>query len=335
MTVEAELYSLLNRRKFAVNKTYDMLVRPVLLGLVVPQLCGLLISPCLASGEVINKALGDLAPGRSVSLRFRVTLDPTATDSGKVCNQARVLGSNFAPTLSDDPDTPEAQDPTETPLSQIFLDPVCEVHSEITTPLVTDRFTFTVRTTLDDQPTAGLVHFSVISGPNQGIDGEGTSDENGEIQFSYDNVGARDGNDIVRAVTTIGGRSSTCETQVRWDPLPVVSSTTCLSPISNIDEEVAFVDTTVELEALTLDHNEQPVAGRVLELKVVEGPNQGIKAASSTDNNGVGRFSYAGTGGTGSDILEIFNEDETSSCRRIVRWIDRPKNTITVSAYFG
>ena len=81
----------------------------------------------------------------------------------------------------------------------------------------------------------------------------------------------------MRAVTTIGGRSSTCETQVRWDPLPVVSSTTCLSPISNIDEEVAFVDTTVELEALTLDHNEQPVAGRVLELKVVEGPNQGIR----------------------------------------------------------
>ena len=30
------------------------------------------------------------------------------------------LGSNFAPTLSDDPDTPEAQDPTETPLSQFF-----------------------------------------------------------------------------------------------------------------------------------------------------------------------------------------------------------------------
>jgi uncharacterized repeat protein (TIGR01451 family) len=74
----------------------------------------------IAAGAPPTVRLASLAPGASVTITFDATAAQLA-GIHDVASQARVTGTNFAETPSDDPDTPEALDPTRTPVAN---DPV-------------------------------------------------------------------------------------------------------------------------------------------------------------------------------------------------------------------
>ncbi len=70
------------------------------------------IAPAV-SGETINKSLGTIPPGKSVTIMFQATIDnPLPPGVTQVCNQGTISGSNFSNVLTDDPDTGAAGDPT-------------------------------------------------------------------------------------------------------------------------------------------------------------------------------------------------------------------------------
>jgi uncharacterized repeat protein (TIGR01451 family) len=71
-----------------------------------------------AAGEnQVIVELGTLPPGERVQISFRVrVIDPTSLDVTRLFNQGIVTGGNIPPTPTDDPDTPEPNDPTATPL---------------------------------------------------------------------------------------------------------------------------------------------------------------------------------------------------------------------------
>lgn len=63
--------------------------------------------------------LGDLAAGASAVVTFEVRLaDPLPEGLKEISAQGHVLALNTAPTVTDDPDTPEPLDPTVTPLGE-------------------------------------------------------------------------------------------------------------------------------------------------------------------------------------------------------------------------
>ncbi len=69
----------------------------------------------LFSGETINVNIGTLPAGKSMTITFQVTIDNSIAVT-QVSNQGTVSGSNFAPVVTDDPDTGTFGDPTVTPV---------------------------------------------------------------------------------------------------------------------------------------------------------------------------------------------------------------------------
>ncbi len=84
-------------------------------GLLFLGLSFALPQPALADGPNIN--LGDLPPGKVVTLTFRAAItDPIPAGVTQVCNQGTISGTNFATIATNDPTTPAANDPTCTPI---------------------------------------------------------------------------------------------------------------------------------------------------------------------------------------------------------------------------
>ena len=81
-------------------------------GTVIPSL-GTVIEGNNPGDTDIEVALGDLLSGESVTITFNADLnDPIAPDVTAIINQGFVSGDNFDQQSSDDPDTPEGDDPT-------------------------------------------------------------------------------------------------------------------------------------------------------------------------------------------------------------------------------
>lgn len=71
----------------------------------------------MLSGENINIVIGVLPPGKSITVRFNVTVDnPFPAGDSQVCNQSTILSNELPPVVSNDPDTAPANDPTCTPV---------------------------------------------------------------------------------------------------------------------------------------------------------------------------------------------------------------------------
>ena len=69
----------------------------------------------ITSESTIDVALGDIAVGGTATVSFRVRIDsPFPEGASTISNQASVAAAELAPVLSDDPETPEAQDATVT-----------------------------------------------------------------------------------------------------------------------------------------------------------------------------------------------------------------------------
>ncbi|HNC45599.1 MAG TPA: hypothetical protein PLU80_15645, partial [Acidobacteriota bacterium] len=74
------------------------------------------------SGETVNSSIGTIPAGKSVTVRFDVTIDnPPAAGTAQVCNQGTVSGSNFSNVVTDDPDVAGAANATCTALDAANL----------------------------------------------------------------------------------------------------------------------------------------------------------------------------------------------------------------------
>jgi hypothetical protein len=89
--------------------------------IIIVPLAGLLFSG-IAYGDFPDSLnLGDLKPGQRVTITFKVTVNTDVHPNTEgVSNHGRIFGDNFNAVYTDDPDTPEVNDPTETPIEPIF-----------------------------------------------------------------------------------------------------------------------------------------------------------------------------------------------------------------------
>src|SRR5215210_5784648 len=94
-------------------------------GSVIPELGAVSVGNGPGDSTVVL-TIPRLEAGATVDASFRVVIGSVPPGLDHLVSQARVAGSNFADELSDDPETPEDDDPTLTPLG-ISLTPVQEI----------------------------------------------------------------------------------------------------------------------------------------------------------------------------------------------------------------
>jgi hypothetical protein len=76
-----------------------------------------------AAGADVERVLGDLPPGETLTITIEATIDdPLPAGTNEVTNQGLVSGDNFADVPTDDPDTAAPDDPTVTPVVTLILD---------------------------------------------------------------------------------------------------------------------------------------------------------------------------------------------------------------------
>jgi methionine-rich copper-binding protein CopC len=76
----------------------------------------------LVVGPQVNVPIGTLPSGKSVKIRFRVTVnDPFGGPAQQVSNQGTVTADGGISVLTDDPSAPGASDPTVTPVKAIYI----------------------------------------------------------------------------------------------------------------------------------------------------------------------------------------------------------------------
>jgi hypothetical protein len=81
----------------------------------------LVLITLLGVGEVSAQTtpslnIGTLPAGKSITITYEVTVnDPLPPDTTEISSQCRITGSNFSDLLTDDPNTPEPDDPTRVP----------------------------------------------------------------------------------------------------------------------------------------------------------------------------------------------------------------------------
>jgi uncharacterized repeat protein (TIGR01451 family) len=76
-----------------------------------------------AGNAVAIVRLPSLAPGDSFTIRFTATVGALPAGLQFLSSQSTLAGSNFSPTVSDDPDTPAPLDPTTTPVGAAPVPP--------------------------------------------------------------------------------------------------------------------------------------------------------------------------------------------------------------------
>ncbi|HSE31384.1 MAG TPA: choice-of-anchor Q domain-containing protein, partial [Pyrinomonadaceae bacterium] len=115
------------------------------------------VLPMIFSGETVNVNIGTLAPGDSVTITFRVTVNNppnlTLLNPARVSNQGTVSGSNFSNVLTDDTAAGGAADPTDTPID--LFNTSTNLVSDLNPSNFGDLVTFTA--TVSETPVQGSV----------------------------------------------------------------------------------------------------------------------------------------------------------------------------------
>lgn len=144
-------------------------------------------------------------------------------------------------------------------------------------------------------PMGGVpVDFQVLEGPNLGKSASATSDENGEATFTYEGALVL-GTDTIQACVV---DSDICDTAAKtWTgPQPEIE----LDPLTATNP----VNTDHTVTATVTDADGDPMAGLDVRFDVIDGPNSGDNASSTTDASGQTAFTYNGDGGTGMDTIQ-------------------------------
>ena len=164
-----------------------------------------------------------------------------------------------------------------------------------TNPVGTEH---TVTATVSPAESGVLVRFNVASGPNSDESNSATTDSNGKAEFTYLGDGG-EGTDLILAWADLDEEGDVDSGEPQATALKLWTTTEIegltLSPLS--DENP--VGTKHSLSA-TVDPK---IAGVLVRLEVIAGPNIGDADSDRTNSSGVAHLSYLGTGGEGTDLI--------------------------------
>jgi hypothetical protein len=153
------------------------------------------------------------------------------------------------------------------------------------------------------------VTFEVISGPNQGDTGTGTTSA-GVATWTYTGDGGP-GTDQIQACFTYEGSMVCSQTVTKvWNQ--VGAPTITLTPPSDLN--LVGEDHTV-----TATISPAPGDGTTVTFTVISGPNQGDNGTGTT-SAGVATWTYTGDGGVGTDEIQAcFQERAATVCSNVVQ----------------
>jgi RHS repeat-associated protein len=155
------------------------------------------------------------------------------------------------------------------------------------------------------QPVASLtVTFRVVSGPDAGRTGQGTTDTTGQALFTL--TSSTSGTDTLEASLILqgGGAQASNQATVTWT---TPQTLTLAPPAATLP-----VGAQATLTARLLDGARQPVAGAPVTVSVLSGPNAGSSGQTTTDAAGQAVFTYTGTA-QGTDILQASTSAQRSN----------------------
>jgi hypothetical protein len=144
-----------------------------------------------------------------------------------------------------------------------------------------------------------LVTFKIISGPNVGLSGTGTTNASGNATFTYSSALA--GSDTVEA-TMINSESALQVSNlvsVLWQGTNAVAVSLTLGPTSAANA----LNTHHTLTAKFFNSLGQPLVDKLVMFKVTAGPNTGLVGTGTTDATGAATFTYTSTL-AGTDTIE-------------------------------
>ena len=164
-----------------------------------------------------------------------------------------------------------------------------------TNPIGTEH---TVTATVSPVQSGVLVWFNVASGPNSDESGSATTDGSGQASFSYIGDGG-EGTDLILAWADLDEEGDVDSGEPQATALKLWTTTEIdgltLSPLS--DENP--VGTKHSLNATVTPK----VAGVLVRMEVLAGPNIGDSDSDRTNSSGVAHLNYLGTGGEGTDLI--------------------------------
>lgn len=155
-----------------------------------------------------------------------------------------------------------------------------------------------------------VIFFTVISGPNEGLNGTNSTNSTGQAVFSY--TGSTNGTDTIQACYENSAEQRICSQTVTkvWNPLI-------------IDPQPPHIDLTppYDLNLVGQEHNATAAITNVSEdlpvtITVISGPNQGISTNATMNTNGTLSLVYNGTAGIGVDRIQaclVFEGQEICS----------------------
>lgn len=246
----------------------------------------------------------------NVWIRFEVTSGPNAGDSGEsltLNGEADFTYSGDGGVGGDvilawaDLDHDQELDSNEPPAvaSKLWVDGdvdgISLTPTSDTNPIGTEH---TVTATVSPVQSGVLVWFNVASGPNSDESGSATTNGSGIALFSYIGDGG-EGTDLILAWADLDGEGDVDSGEPQATALKLWTTTEIdgltLSPLS--DENP--VGTKHSLSA-TVTPN---VAGVLVRMEVLAGPNIGDADSDRTNSSGVAHLNYLGTGGEGTDLI--------------------------------
>ena len=141
---------------------------------------------------------------------------------------------------------------------------------------------------------SGLVTFTAISGPNQGILGTANTDGTGKATLIYD-ISGEVGIDHIQAC--IGtGESQVCSNVVQKEWTEEILTLSPMRAQNDLNTQHTVTATVTNLKGT-------PIANITVNFNVKAGPNAGDSGSDITDANGQATFTYTGDGGVGTDYI--------------------------------
>ncbi|MBI3951811.1 MAG: Ig-like domain-containing protein [Acidobacteria bacterium] len=200
----------------------------------------------------------------------------------------------------------------------------CRLAPPMDTNPVGTSHTVTVRVMQNGSPVAGVpVTFNVISGPNGGTSGSGTTDSSGQATFTYTSNGTL-GTDTIRASGEVDGVPFSCMATKTW---------VAAGPVCTLEPAMAMRPAgsgECQFYTLTLTQNGNPVPGVRVRFTVTSGPHEGELSDHITDANGqvVEQFDVCSVVGPppdppGTDTIEASGSvgGQSFSCTATLTWV--------------
>lgn len=164
-----------------------------------------------------------------------------------------------------------------------------------------------------NQPTPNVVvNFAVLSGPDAGKSGTGTTDSQGNAVFTYTSTVA--GTDILQATVTnaIGGSIQSNQVTSTWTsanpcPAPVTPPGPSATSLNLVGPGTAEFNDPLAIAAQLTDGNGNPLSGRSLSFSFA-----GQTFQATTDGNGIGTVNFGPAPAPGATALTVNYAGETN-----------------------